>query len=92
MSTILDLGESRLSNEVQIVTSSIDPIAGSGIDVRVVDNTILISGAESLTAALYDSAGRLVATTVCTDPQAIPVPVGVALLTVGPNSYKLLVR
>lgn len=92
VSTILDLGESRLSNEVQIVTSSIDPITGSGIDVRVVDNTILISGAEGLTAALYDTAGRLVATTVCTDPQAIPVPVGVALLTVGPNSYKLLVR
>lgn len=92
VSTLLNLGESRLSNEVEIVTSSIDAVTGSAIDVKVVDNTILISGAQGLTAALYDTAGRLVATTVCTDPQAIPVPMGVALLTVGPNSYKLLVK
>lgn len=92
VSTVLNLGESRLSNSVTIVTSSIDAVTGAGISITVEGNTVIVTGAEGLNAALYDTVGRLVATTLCSDPQRIPVPAGVALLTVGSNTYKLLVK
>ncbi len=92
VSTVYDLGESGLSNEVAIISSLVDSVYGQGINIETGANCVIITGAEGLEANLYDLDGRLLNSTICADPQRMDVVSGVCILTVGPNRYKLMIK
>lgn len=92
ISALYNLGESVLSEPYTFTYSGTGSIAMQKVGVRTETGIIIIEGANGLRALLSDSAAHCISYNVNSDRFVIEAVPGVYMLTIGGETYKLLVK
>ncbi len=92
VTTVYDLGQSAGSNEVSVKRTGINAAAANAIAVKAVAGKITITGAEGLNVAVYNTAGKVIYSSVAAATTTVDVTSGVYVVTVGKETYKVLAR
>lgn len=91
MSAVYDLGESALSNEVN-VTTSISEVGSTTMTVSGGKGIINVSAAGGNNIAVYGTTGQQVASVAAANETAISVAPGIYIVKVGTQTFKVSVK
>ncbi len=93
VTTVYLQGESRLSNAVTSSEfNSVGAVGESNVRVKAQTGQILISGAEGHEVTIANPDGKLIYSCIGQDRMTIEVPTGLYLITIGNQTFKLIVR
>ncbi|MDE6010033.1 MAG: choice-of-anchor J domain-containing protein [Muribaculaceae bacterium] len=91
VTAVYDLGES-VPAEITVVTVGVDALRADGARVAVRDGSIVVTGAAGERVIVVDTAGKVLFNGIAADRTVIPAPQGICILTLGSDSYKVIVK
>ena len=92
VTVVYDKGESAYSNVVEVNSSGIAGIGSDGVRVSAHNGIIMVDGADGRTVRICSTGGSVVSMFIGGQHDEISLHAGIYMVTVGRNTFKVMVR
>lgn len=92
VTVVYDKGESAYSNIVEVNESGVDGVSTDGVKVSARKGSIIIEGAATKAVRIVSTEGHVFSSFIAVDPDEISLSSGVYMVTVGNQTYKVMVK